>query len=74
MCDNKNPKLMGIQYLEVIQVLYQNQEIDALAKKKLVTSIKNGIETGNFQEVNQLLKIYTIGTDFGYLIENLIKQ
>jgi anti-sigma28 factor (negative regulator of flagellin synthesis) len=69
----QNPKVVGVQLLEAVQIMYQNAEIDAAVKNKMVTSIKEGIKTGNFKDVNRLFRLYSLGTSFGSLIEESIQ-
>lgn len=59
--NKKNPKTTGMKVLELVQILYQNEDIDARSKNNIVGLTKDGMKTGNFAQLNAYFKSLQYG-------------
>jgi hypothetical protein len=67
------PKKIGLQLLEQIQVLYQNEEIDARMKSDMTQMVRGGIKSGDFSDLNAYINSRRFGFTFTDVILEMLK-
>lgn len=55
MNNGNNPKLVGMELLKRVQILYQNEAISTEEKNNITFCIKEGMTSGTFYKLNQQL-------------------
>lgn len=64
-----SPQRMGMDFLNTVQILYQNKEIDSKQKQKITEEIRTGIRTSDFSAYERTLAVLRLGSNFKQFID-----
>lgn len=68
------PKKTALNILEQIQILYQNNEVDAKMKNEMTALTQKGMTTGDFSELHTYVKSRRSGFTFGDVILEILRM
>ena len=67
------PKKTGMELLKQIQILHQNNEIDAKMKSEMTQMVKGGMKYGDFSDLNTYINNRRFGFTFTDVIIEMLR-
>lgn len=74
MNNGNNPKIVGIELLKDVQVLYQSKAISTEEKNSMASFIREGMSEGTFYKLNQKLLEVLDTISLPQVVEDMIQK
>lgn len=71
--NTQNPKIVGVELLKNLQILYQNNAISTMDKDNTASYIKEGMRDGTFYKLNNKLFDILETTSLPHVVEDMIE-
>lgn len=72
MNNGNNVKTVGMELLKNVQILYQNKAISTEEKNVMASYIKEGMNSGTFEKLNEQLFEILTNTSHPYVVEDML--